>query len=278
MKKLRKSRSLVPVAVVALFAVALLAPAAKSASVPPFTSTAQYQALVKYVDKLDGLAHTPATTARKAVYGDQLENKHESAVNKSTALFRRGKKVAGARAQRAFKSGVAAIRRTEASELAALRRAYDSRMDRAAANFQAELGRVEDVFDARDDALRRQIKRLRKQKANANSVVRKAEIQAAIERRNERLADNRILEREEITDLKTGYRREKAAIRAGKASATRVVQQTDDEAIETLRNQSNRIYRASVQTLQNRRVNQIRALERKLNAGKRAIERMPTIS
>ena len=274
----RKLRSLVPVAAIALLAVALVAPAANAANIPPLVTTAQYKALVSFADKLDKLSNTPATDAQKANYDGQLENKHGAAVNKSTALFNRGKKAAQAESQRAFKTGVRTIRRTEAGELAALRRDYDARMNRAASNYDSAVGRVEDVYDSKIASLRKQIRRLRDQKANAASLVRKEEIQETIERRVKRVADDRKLEQEEVADLKAGYRREKDAIRSGKASATRVVQQDDDEAIETLRNQGKRIYNTRVRTLQSRRANQLRDLETKLNDGRATIARMPLSS
>lgn len=271
----RRLRPLVSLAAAALLAVALLAPSANAADIPPLSSTAQYKALVKFVDKLDGLARTPATAAQKATYDGQLEGKHEAAVNKSTALFARAKKAAKAEAQRAFKAGAQTIRRTEAGELAALREEYDARMDRAANNYDAELGRIEDEFDARIATLRKEIKKLREQKANAKSLGEKALIEEAIERRMARITADRKLEQEEIIDLKAGYRKEKETIRAAKASATQLVQQDDDAAIERLRNDHNRIYNARVRSLQSKRANQLSDLEGKLNAGRSAIERMP---
>ena len=273
-----RKRSLVAMAATALLSVALVAPSANAATVPPLATTAQYKALIGFVDKLDKLSNTPATSAQKAVFDGQLENKHGAAVSKSTALFNRGKRAAQAESQRAFKTGSRTIRRTEAGELAALRTEYDARMDRAATNHEDAVGRVEDVYDSRTASLRKQIRRLREQKANAEGVVRKAQIQEEIDRRVKRGTENRKLQQEEITDLKAGYRREKDAIRSAKASATRVVQQDDDEAIETLRNRGNRIYNTRVRTLQSVRANQLRDLEGRLNAGRAAIARMPVSS
>lgn len=278
MNSSRKLRALAPAAVIALLAVALLVPSANAASIPPFTSTSQYQALAKFVERLNGLSRTPATAAQKASYEDQLENKRQAALNKSTALFNRAKKAAQAETQRAVQAGIRTIRTTEAGELAALRREYDTRMNQAASRHDAETGRVEDEYDRRTNSLRKQVQRLRKQKANAEGAVRKAQIQGAIERRTERIEADRLLLQEEIADLKSGYRREKVEIRNAKASATRTVQQNDDEAIVTLRNRNNRIYNARVRTLQNRRANQAGSLERKLNAGRAAIARMPAAS
>lgn len=275
MNQSRTSRLLVPATAIALFALALVAPLAGAANVPPLVTSPQYKALVKYVDKLDRLSGTPATAVQKAAYEDQLSNKHDAAANKSTALFNRAKKAAQAESQRALKTGIRTIRTTEATELAALRRDYDARMTQAARNYESAVGRLEDVYDARGASLHKQVRALRKQKANANSAIRKLEIEEAIERRLKRLADDRKVEKEELSDLRAGYRREKAAIRAGKASATQSVQQNDDEAIETLRNRSKRIYNTRVRTLQSRRVNQLSDLGVKLTAGRAAIARMP---
>lgn len=274
----RKLRLFVPTAAVALIALALVAPVANAANVPLLVTTAQYKALVRYVDKLDGLSNTPATTAQKAAFEDQLANKHDAAANKANALFSRAKRAAQAESQRAVQAGVRTIRATEATELTALRNDYDARINRAADIYQSAVGRLEDVYDSRAASLRKQIRRLRKQKANADGVLRKTEIEEAIERRVKLAADDRKVEAEELADLKAGYRREKAAIRSAKASATLSVQQNDDEAIETLRNRSKRIYNTRVRTLQSRRVNQLRDLDNKLNAGRAAIARMPVSS
>jgi hypothetical protein len=274
----RKVRRLAPVVAAALLAVALLAPAAKAAEVPALITTPQYKALVGFVEQLNKLSSTPATAARKATLEDQLEKKHDAAAAKATALLNRGKKAAQLESQREIKIGVKTIRQTQAGELAALRRDYDARMNRAATNYENAVGRVEDIFDGRSAALRRQVARLRKQKANAKGAVVKASIQGAIDRRTKRGAENRKLQGEEISDLKAGYAREKAAIRQGKQSATQSLQQNDAEAIVTLRARGQQIYNTTVRTLQARRVNQLNDLERKLNAGRAAIIRIPAKS
>jgi hypothetical protein len=271
----RKARRLVPLIAAALLAVALLAPAAKAASSPPLISTSQYKSLVSFIEKLNQMSRTPATAAKKATYEDQLQNKHDAAADKAAALLARGKKAAQAESQREITIGVKTIRQTQAGELAALRKDYDSRMDRAATIYENAVGRVENIFDGRSATLRRQVSQLRKQKANANSAVVKVTIQEAIDRRTKRGSENRKLQQEEIADLKAGYAREKAAIRDGKQSATKSLQQNDAEAIVTLRARGKQIYNTTVRTLQARRVNQLNDLERKLNAGRAAITRMP---
>ncbi|HXF30858.1 MAG TPA: hypothetical protein VN522_04980 [Solirubrobacterales bacterium] len=275
MNSSRKLRRLIPATAVALFAVALVAPTAKAAEIPPLVTTSQYKALVGFVEKLETLSGTPATTAKKASYEDQLENKHDATVDKSTALFNRGKKAALLESERAIQTGVQTIRQTEAGELTALRRDYDARMDRAATNYARAVGHVEDVYDNRNAALAKQVSRLRKQKADAESAARKSAIQGAIDRRTERTGENRRLKQEELVDLKAGYGREKAAIRSAKQSTTKSVQQNDAEAIVTLRNRGKRIYNSTVRTLQSRRVDQLHDLEAKVNRGRAAITRMP---
>ncbi len=275
MRSTRKLRRPVPAIAAALIVVALLAPAVRAADIAPLVTTSQYKALVGFVEKLGQLSNTPATTAKKASYESQLENKHDAAVDKSTALFNRGKKAATLESNRAVQTGVKTIRQTEAGELAALRRDYDARIDRAATDYEHALGRIADVYDSRNAALTKQVSRLRKQKANAEGALAKARIQEAIDRRSKRASENRKLQQEEVADLKAGYGREKAALRSAKQSATLSLQQNDAEAIVTLRNRSKRIYNSTVRTLQNRRVNQLHDLERKLNAGRASIARMP---
>jgi hypothetical protein len=219
MNSSRKVRRLVPVIVAALVAVTLLAPAAKAASSPPLISTSQYKALVSFIEKLNQISRTSATAAQKATYEDQLQNKHDAAVGKATALLDRGKKAAQRESQREITIGVGTIRQTQAGELAALRRDYDARMNRAATNYENSVGRVEDIFDGRSATLRRQVSRLRKQKANANSAVVKVSIQEAIDRRTKRGSENRKLQQEEIADLKAGYGRGKQ--RSATASSPR---------------------------------------------------------
>jgi hypothetical protein len=278
MNSSRRVRRLVPVIAAALLAVVLLVPAAKAADIPPLITTSQYKALVSYVEKLDQLSHTPATAAQKATYEDQLQNKHDAAANKASALLDRGKKAAQLESQREITIGVRTIRQTQAGELAALQRDYNARMNRAATIYANASGRVQNIYDGRSATLRKQVSRLRKQKANANGAFVKATIQEAIDRRTRRGSENRKLQQEEVADLKAGYRREKAAIREGKRSATRSLQQNDAEAVVTLRNRGKRIYNSTVRTLQARRVDQLNDLESKLNSGRAAITRIPAKS
>lgn len=273
--KLAAKWRLLPLVSTIAFGALLVSGAQGAAKIPTLSGSAQYKALVKFVDKLDALANTPATSARKDSLADQLESKHAAALNKSTALFTRAKAAARNETSRAFRASSKTIRTTESGELATLRREYDGRLDRAASTYAAELNRIADEFGARVATLRAQIKKLRKQKAKASGEVEKKLAEEAIDRRLVRIAVESRLEKEEVTDLKAGFRKEKTAIQAGKASATQLVLQDDDAAIEKLRSDQNRIFDARVRTLQAKRVNQVGDLEGKLDAGRAAIERMP---
>lgn len=270
----RRPRLLVPLAGVALLAAALLAPSANAAQAPPFSTSAQYKALAAFVDKLDGLASTPISPAQKTAFDGQLDNKHQAAVNKLNALFNRAKALAKNESNRAFKKSSQTIRRSESGELASLRGEYDARLASAAANYEAELARIQDEFGDRIEALHKEIRRLRKQKAAA-ATAQQPQFQEAIERRVDRLVADGELEREELADLKAAYGKEKAAIRAAKASAAQLVLKDDDAAIQKLRNDHKRIYNARVATLEGKRNNQLVDLDGKLDAGRAAIERMP---
>ncbi|MGE0065725.1 MAG: hypothetical protein AB7T48_00055 [Solirubrobacterales bacterium] len=220
------------------------------------------------------LAGTPTAAAQKSAYDGQLDNKHQAAVNKSNALFNRAKAQANNESNRAFKKSSQTIRRSESGELAGLRSEYDARLASAAANYEAEFARIQKEFGDRIEALHKEIKRLRKQKGAA-ATAQQPQFQEAIERRVDRRVADGELEREELADLKAAYGKEKAAIRAAKASAAQLVLRDDAAAIQKLRNDHKRIYNARVATLQGKRDNQLGDLEGKLGAGRSAIERMP---
>ena len=169
------------------------------------------------------------------------------------------------------------IRQTEAGELAALRRDYDARMDRAAANYERAVGRVEDVFDNRNAPRSRQVSRLRKQKAKAEGASAKPR-----SRKRSTGGPNAAVKTASSSRKKSPTSRPATVAKkprsAAASSPPRGVQQNDAEAIVTLRNRGKRIYNSTVRTLQARRVDQLHDLESKLNAGRAAIARMPVKS
>ena len=226
-----RKRSLVAVAATALLAVSLVAPTANAAAVPPLATTAQYKALLGFVDKLDKLSSTPATSAQKAVFDGQLENKHGAAVSKSTALFNRGKRAAQAESQHAFKTGSRTIRRTEAGNwprcAVITTRGWTGPPPTTRTRWAGS--KTPTTAGPRRCANRSAACGSRRPTPKASCAK---PVEEAIDRRVKRGTENRKLEQEEIADLKAGYQREKDAIRSAKASATRVVQQNDDEAID----------------------------------------------
>lgn len=276
MRPIPKSRAILAAAAVGLLALALLAPPASAAQkVPTLASTAQYKAFVAYVAKLRDMSGQPHTPAEKSTYEQQLTSKHTAVVNRATALFQRGKREAKAETQARFKAGSKKIRKAEAAELAALRAEYDDKLDKATESFQDDVGALEDKFDARYVDVQRQIRKLRMQKAKADSLDRKDQIQGQINTLVQELSDSHRQEREAMTKLKDRYAKQKRAIRAAKAADTAEVRETRQESIESLRQRWNRAYDARVADLRARRSNQLTDLEAKLSSGRAAIASMP---
>jgi hypothetical protein len=260
----------------ALVALLLLAPQATAAKVPPLASTPQYKAFVEYVGKLRTLRTKPATNAKKASYEQQLTNKHQAAVNRSTALFQRAKAAAKAETQGRFRAAARKIRQAEAAELADLRIAYADRLADARAGFQHDVASLEDKFDARYATLRRQIDQLRREKAKAKALPRKVRIQEQINVLIQELGDSRTQEREAGTKLKERYASRKSAIQAAKAAAATKVRDARQEDVESLRARWNRTLNRKLADDRARRANQLSNLEGKLEAGRGYIASMPT--
>lgn len=260
---------------VALAALLLLVPQATAAQVPSLASTPQYKAFVEYVDTLRGLRSKPATDAKKASYEQRLTSKHQAAVNKSNALFQRAKAVAKAETRRQFQVASKQIRKAEAAELADLRGEYADKLATARDAFQHDVGALEDKFDARYATLRRQITRLRMEKAKAKALSKKARIQEQINALIQEQRDSRTQEREAMTKLKERYARQKTAILAAKAAETTKVRDARQEDIENLRARWNRAAARRLADDRARRANQRANLESKLEAGRGYIASMP---
>jgi hypothetical protein len=277
MKPVAKRRSVFPVAVLGLAAVLLLAPKAGAATVPTLASTAQYKALVTYVAKLRSLQTRPTTAAQKAVYEGELTTRHAAAVNKSTALFARGKRKAKAETQDRFNFGAAKIRRTEAGELAGLRAEYDERLDAAAAGYGRKIDAVEAEYDARIAKRQKGIQRLRVQKAKSKSLAKKTAIQIRITLLIKQIGGDKKRERAALTKLKDRYAEEKIEIREAKAAETTAIREASQTAIERRRARTTRSYNNKVASLQLRRANQLLNLEAKLTEGRAHIGAMPVV-
>lgn len=275
MKTTSNLRPLVSTMAVALAALLLLAPQATAAKVPPLASTPQYKAFVDYVGKLQGLRSKPATSAQKASYEQRLTSKHQAAVNKSTALFQRAKAAAKAETRRQFQAASKKVRKAEAAELANLRVEYADKLATARDAFQHDVGTLEDKFDARYATLRRQINKLRMEKAKAKALPKKVRIQEQINVLIKEVGDSRTQEREAIAKLKERYASQKSAIVAAKAAETTKVREARQEDVENLRSRWNREAARRLADDRARRANQVASLESKLEAGRGHIAAMP---
>ena len=275
MKTISNLRAIGSAMAVALAALLLLVPQATAAKVPPLASTPQYKAFVEYVNELRGLRSKPATDAKKASYEQRLTSKHQAAVNKSTALFQRAKAAAKAETRRQFQVASKKVRKAEAAELADLRGEYADRLAAARGAFQHDVGAVEDKFDARYATLRRQITKLRMEKAKAKALPRKVRIQEQINVLLQELRNSRTQEREAITKLKERYARQRTAILAAKTAETTKVREARQEDVENLRARWNRAAARKLADDRARRAGQRADLESKLEAGRGYIASMP---
>jgi hypothetical protein len=276
MIRLPKWRPVFSILAVAAASLLLLVPAASAAStVPTLASTAQYKALVAYVAKLRSLQSKPTTEAQKAVYDSQLVTKHGAAVQKSSALFVRGKKVASKEAKASSKDDSKRIRQAEAQAIDALQDEYADRFDNAATQNQQRIDALSNSYANRLNTLKRQISDLRVKKAKSKDPDRKAQIQDQISSLIDLVAAAKKEEGEDRANLAANYKREKQSLRDAKANALAAARAEGQEAIEQLRNRTQRKYNNKVRSLQAKRETQLIDLESKLTNGRIAISLMP---
>jgi hypothetical protein len=256
----------------------LLAPVASAASsVPTLASTAQYKALVAYVAKLRSLQSKPTTAAQKTVYDSQLVTKHGAAVQKSSALFVRGKKVASKEAKAASKDDAKRIRQDEARAIEQLQDEYAARFDDAATKNQQRIDALSNEYANRLNTLKRQISDLRVKKAKSKDQVRKAQIQDQISSLIDLVAAAKKEQGEDRASLAATYQHEKQSLSDAKANAIAAARADGQEAIEQLRNRAQRKYDNKVRALQAKRQSQVIDLETKLTNGRIAISLMPVV-
>jgi hypothetical protein len=276
MIRLPKWRPVLSILAVAAAALLLLVPAASAAApVPTLASTAQYKALVAYVAKLRSLQGKPTTTAQKAVYDSKLVTKHGAAVQKSSALFVRGKKVASSEAKAGTKDDSQRIRQAEAQAIDALQDQFAARFDDAANKNQQRIDALSNEYAHRLDTLKRQIGDLRVKKAKTKDQARKAGIQDQISSLIELVAAAKKEQGEDRAALADTYQREKQQLHDAKANALAAARAEGQEAIGALRNRIQRRYNNKVRSLQAKRESQLIDLETKLTNGRIAISQMP---
>lgn len=275
---LPKWRPVLSTMAVAAASLLLLVPAASAAApVPTLASTAQYKALAAYVAKLRSMQTKPTSAAQKAVYDSQLVTKHGAAVQKSSALFVRGKKVAGKEAKASSKDDGQRIRRAEAQTIDELQDVYASRFDEAATKNQQRIDALGAEYARRLDTLKRQISDLRVKKAKSKDPARKDQIQDQISSLIDLVAAAKKEQGEDRASLGETYQREKQELRDAKANAISAARAEGQEAIEALRNRTQRRYQNKVRSLQAKRESQLLDLESKLTNGRIAISLMPVV-
>ena len=276
MIRLPKWRPVLSIMAVAAASLLLLVPMASAASsVPTLASTAQYKALVAYVAKLRSLQSKPTTAAQKTVYDSQLVTKHGAAMQKSSALFVRGKKVASKEAKAASRDDSKGIRRAEARAIDELQDQFAARFDSVATKNQQRIDALSNEYANRLNTLKRQISDLRVKKAKSKDQVRKAQIQDQISSLIDLVAAAKKEQGEDRASLATTYQDEKQSLSDAKANAIGAARADGQEAIEQLRNRTQRKYNNKVRALQAKRQSQVIDLETKLTNGRIAISRMP---
>lgn len=269
--------------VLSIFAVAaalLLLPvagASAASSVPTLASTAQYKALVAYVAKLRSLQGKSTTASQKAVYDSKLVTKYGAAVQKSSALFVRGKKVASKEVKAASKDNGQRIRQAEARAIDALQDEYADRSDNAATKNQQRIDAITNEYSNRLGTLKRQISDLRVKKAKSTNPARKDQIQDQISSLIDLVAAAKKEQSEDRATAAAAYQREKQSLRDAKTNALAAARAEGQEAIERLRNHTQRQYNNKVRALQAKHESQLNDLESKLANGRIAISLMPVV-
>lgn len=272
-------RTLFPAAAIAVVALFLVDAEARAAgNVPSLASTPQYKAFAQYVAKLHGMRSTPATAERKADLENILTARHSAAVNKSTALFQRAKRVAKNKAQARFARQATKVRRTESQELASIRQQSAIRLQRALETYNRGIAAVDSYYDNAGARLRKALHGARTRHAKATNALVKAQLKIRIDSLEAQLLDNDQDQARALKRLRTRYLKEKRAIQAAKAEEAATVIRSDQALIESLRRHRDRSYSLRVSALQAKRQTQLAGLEDKLDAGRLSIALMPAAS
>jgi hypothetical protein len=256
---------------------ALLLPAAAAAGKrPSLASTAQYEAFVEYVKRLDGLVGVPATAAQKTTYESELTAKLGAATHKANALFNRGSDEAQAESDAKFKAQLATIRRAEAEEAEAVDAEFAARIKKAAESYRAKVHRVETGHRKFEAKVNEQIATLRTQKAETPDVATKNEIQGRIAAKIAELKAKRKEESEKRADLKQGFRDQKAKLRASELKKKEAIQAAAEAKIQKSSKHWKQVAGEKNADLDAKRDSQLAYLTAKAEKGRADIASMPT--
>ena len=114
-------------------------------------------------------------------------------------------------------------------------------------------------------------------KAKSKDLARKAQIQDQISSLIDLVAAAKKEQGEDRATLADTYQREKQSLSDAKANAISAARAEGQEAIEQLRNRTQRKYDNKVRALQAKRQSQVIDLETKLTNGRIAISLMPVV-
>jgi hypothetical protein len=256
---------------------ALLLPAAAGAAGkrPSLASTAQYQAFVEYVKKLDGLVGQPTSSAQKATYESELTAKLEAAAHKANALFNRGSDEAKAETEAKFKEQRATVRRAEAEEAKALDAEFAAKVRKAAESYREKVQRVETGHRNFEAKVNQQIARLREQKAKTTDVAEKNAIQERITAKITELQAKRKEESQKRAALKKAFREQKAELHAAEAKQQEEVESEADSKIKRSSKHWKQVLAENEADLDAKRDQQLAYLTSKAEKGRTDIASMP---
>lgn len=242
---------------------------------PSLASTAQYEAFVEYVKKLDGLVGRPTTSAQKDTYQSELTAKLEAATHKANALFKRGSDEAQAEAEAKFKEQRGTIRRAEAEEAEALDAEFAAKVRKAAESYREKVQRVETGHRNFEAKVNQQITRLREEKAKTADVGEKNAIQERITAKITELQARRKEESQKRTELKKAFRDQKAVLHTAEAKKQEEIKAAAEAKIEKSSKHWNQVADEKKADLDSKRDQQLAYLTAKAEKGRADIASMP---
>jgi len=252
-----------------------ISPSAVAGKAPSLASTAQYEAFVEYVKKLDGLVGQATQSAQKDVYEKELSAKKDAAAHKANALFNRSSEEAQAESEAKFKEQAAVIHRGEAADIEALAAESDARRGRAEASYHAKLAKINAGRHSFEARVHEQIDALRARKAQTPDVAGKNAIQEQIARLIAEITSKRKEESGKRALLKAGFNKQKEAIEAGQTKRENEIEAAADAKIEKSAAHWKSVFTATKASLNTKRESQLTYLLAKLEKGRADIASMP---
>jgi colicin import membrane protein len=242
---------------------------------PSLAATAQYQAFVEYVKKLDGLVGQPTTAAQKDTYQSELTAKLEAATHKANALFNRAGDEAQAETEAEFKEQRAQIRRAEDEDADALDAEFAARVRKAAESYREKVQRVETGHRTFEAKVNDQIARLRAEKAKTADAAGKNAIQERITAKIAELQAKRKEESQKRAELKEGFRDDKTALHAAQAKKEEEIEAAAEAKVKKSSAHWKQVFVDKKADLDAKRDSQLAYLTAKAEKGRDDIASMP---